>query len=162
MKIGVISDTHIPTHANHLPAKVLDSLKTMDMILHAGDLVELNVLGELKSICNNVKAVCGNMDTIQVRDVLPKKEVIVIGKHKIGLTHGRGSATHIIESVTETFRTDGVDIIVFGHSHHALNEKIESILYFNPGSLTDTVFAPFNSYGILEINDQVQARIVKF
>ena len=43
------------------------------------------------------------------------------------------------------------DIIVFGHSHLPMNEYIKGVLYFNPGSATDTVFAPYRSYGIIEI-----------
>ncbi len=30
---------------------------------------------------------------------------------------------------------------------------VDGIIYFNPGSSTDKVFAPYNSYGVLEIKD---------
>jgi len=67
MKIGVISDTHIPNRAKEIPPKVLEMLKGMDMILHAGDLVELSILEILKSICPDVRAVWGNMDPLKTR-----------------------------------------------------------------------------------------------
>jgi len=35
-------------------------------------------------------------------------------------------------------------------------------IYFNPGSPTDTIFAPYQSYGILEINGkEIKRSIVK-
>ncbi len=161
MKIGVISDTHIPIRARELPRIVLESLKKMDMILHAGDLVELSILDVLKSICPNVKAVWGNMDPIGVRKILPEKQIITAGKYRIGLTHGDGPPAYLIEKVGDIFKNDKTDIIIFGHSHYPVNETRGGILYFNPGSITDTIFSPFNSYGIIEINDKIKARIVK-
>ena len=161
MKIGVISDTHIPNRAQGIPNKILESLKKMDMIIHAGDLVELNILDTLKSICQNVKAVSGNMDPIEVKKSLPEKQIISVGKYRIGLTHGNGSPASLIEVVTDIFKNDKVDVIIFGHSHSPINEKRGQILYFNPGSLSDTFFASFNSYGIIEINEEIKANIIK-
>jgi len=63
--------------------------------------------------------------------------------------------------LTEAFKNDKVDLIIFGHSHCGLNEKKGGILFFNPGSATDKVFAPYNSYGIIEINDKIKATIIR-
>ena len=161
MKIGVISDTHIPTRAKEIPKAILESLKRVDMIFHAGDLVDLSVLDVLKSICPNVRAVWGNMDPKEVRGCLAEKEVITLGKYRFGLIHGSGVPALLTQAVTDIFKNDNVDIIIFGHSHSPVNEKKGRILYFNPGSLTDTLLSPFNSYGIIEINDEIEARIVK-
>ena len=158
MKIGVISDTHIPVPAKEIPNTILESLKQMDMIIHAGDLTELSFLDTLKSNCKNVKVVRGNMDQIKS---LPEKQIITVGKYRIGLTHGSGAPSTLIETVTDIFKNDNVDIIIFGHSHSPVNEKRGEILYFNPGSLTDTVFSQFNSYGIIEIDEEIKAKIVK-
>ena len=46
MKIGVISDTHIPESADRIPDSVYEHFKDVDLILHAGDLLELKVLDE--------------------------------------------------------------------------------------------------------------------
>lgn len=161
MKIGVISDTHIPNQAKEIPNKVLASLKKMDMILHAGDLIDLSILDALKSICGNVKAVWGNMDPTDVKRYLPERQIITVGKYRIGLTHGNGAPASLIEAVTDVFKNDKPDVIIFGHSHYPVNEKRGRILYFNPGSLSDTLFSPFNSYGIIEINEEIKASIVK-
>ena len=161
MRIGVISDTHIPDKANAIPQKVLDEFKKVDMIIHAGDLVDLSVLEELKSTCKNVKAVWGNMDPQEARKVLSEKEILGVGKYKIGIMHGYGAPNRLVELLTEIFKNDDVDLIIFGHSHSPLNEKRGNILFFNPGSLTDKILAPYNSYGIIEINDTIKAEIIK-
>ena len=159
MRIGVISDTHIPKAALDLPEAIYNDFVNVDLILHAGDLVEMNVLRKLQKLAP-VKAVYGNMDLEEVRNALPEKEIIKIGKFKIGLVHGSGSPKGLIKAVKSEF-ANGIDVIVYGHSHSPFNEKIGKTLFFNPGSPTDTVFAPYNSYGILEVNDEIQARIIR-
>ncbi|HTY45593.1 MAG TPA: YfcE family phosphodiesterase [Patescibacteria group bacterium] len=161
VKIGVISDTHIPFSARQIPQKVIDDFKTVDMVMVAGDLAEMSVLKQLKSACPRVHAVWGNMDGPEVRAHLPEKEVITVGSHKIGLMHGYGHPDGLLAVMRAAFKDDGVDMIIFGHSHKPYNEKKDGILYFNPGSPTDTAFAPYNSYGMVEINDAINARIVK-
>lgn len=161
VKIGVISDTHIPERANEIPQKILDDFKNVDMIIHAGDLVDLSVLEKLKSVCSNIKAVWGNMDPEEVRKKIPEKEILQIGKHRIGIMHGYGAPNNLVQHLSSIFKDDKVDMVIFGHAHYSVNEKIGGILFFNPGSATDKVFAPYNSYGIIEINDKIEARIIK-
>ena len=161
IKIGVISDTHIPDRADDIPKQIIEEFKKVDMILHAGDIAELSVLQKLKSLCKDVHAVWGNMDPEEVKKTLAAKEIIKIGNYKIGLTHGEGPADRILELLTSRFKDDKVNIIVFGHSHRSFNESRGGMLFFNPGSPTDKIFAPYNSYGIIEINDKIEARIIK-
>ena len=75
--------------------------------------------------------------------------------------HGEGSPEGLIDLVKRQFEKNKVDCIVFGHSHIPLCEKRENILFFNPGSPTDKIFAPFNSYGILEIGEKVEGTIIR-
>lgn len=161
IKIGIISDTHIHDSLQVLPEKALQDFKTADLVIHSGDLVDLSVLGQLRSVCKNVVAVWGNMDPAEIKNELAEKEIIKAGKHRIGVIHGFGHPSKLIKFVKERFKDDCVDIIIFGHSHVPFNEKIGKIIYFNPGSLTDKMFAPYNSYGIIEINDEIKAKIVK-
>lgn len=161
MKIGVISDTHIPDWAEEIPQEVLRGFKHADMILHAGDLVNLSVLDKLKTISKEVKAVRGNMDPYEVRKVLPEKEIITLGKYRIGMMHGYGHPHNLVELMTKVFKEDNVNLIIFGHSHSPINERKNGVLYFNPGSPTDKIFSPYNSYGMIEINDSIEAKIIK-
>ena len=161
MKIGVISDTHMPEKAKELPPELCKELGKCDMIIHVGDMVTAVVVRDLKKICPNLKAVYGNMDPDEVRKQFPEKEVIQAGKFRIGIKHGYGPPDRLLSLMKEAFKDDDVDMIIFGHSHNPVNEKIGKTIFFNPGSPTDEIFAPFKSFGIIEINDKIEARIVK-
>jgi putative phosphoesterase len=161
VKIGVISDTHIPIKAKEIPQQILDDFRHVDLIVHCGDLVELAVLKQLKEVCPQVKAVWGNMDPDDVKDELPDKVIFTVGKTRIGIAHGSGHPDSLIRVLSEIFKHDKVDVIIFGHSHKAFNEKVKGVLFFNPGSATDKVFVDYNSYGIIEINGKIEARIIK-
>lgn len=160
MKIGVISDTHIPDKASEIPQQILEAFKKVDMVIHAGDLVDLSVLDTLKSVCKDVKAVWGNMDPYEVRKELPEKEIIKVGNYKIGVMHGYGHPNNLTKLLSGVFEKDNVNIVVFGHSHNAVNEKKGNTIYFNPGSPTDKIFAINNSYGIIEINNKIEAEVI--
>ncbi len=156
MKIGVVSDTH----SHHLPQQMLDDFKDVDLILHAGDICSLKVLDVFQKI-KEVKAVFGNMDESEIRSALPRRQIIKIEGFMIGLFHGQGPPRRLIERIKEEFKNEKVDAIVFGHSHNPLNKMIDQVLYFNPGSPNDTIFAPYRSYGILETNDKLTGKIIK-
>lgn len=159
MRIGVISDTHIPHAASRLPDEIYTTFKNMDLILHAGDLIDISVLDELKKLAKT-QAVYGNMDDLKLRKILPAKEIINIGKVTIGLIHGHGTPFNLINRVKSEF-SQKMDAIVFGHSHSPVNEVRDGTLFFNPGSATDKMFAKYNSYGILTINNGIKGEIVR-
>ncbi|MDD5347536.1 MAG: metallophosphoesterase [Candidatus Omnitrophica bacterium] len=161
MKIGVLSDTHIPERAPALPRKIIEAFKGADMIIHAGDFVDTAVIAELRAVCGDVRAVAGNMDGSGVRKLFPEKQIIRAGRFSIGVKHGFGPPDKLIDQMLEAFKSNKVDAIVYGHSHQPCNRYINGILFFNPGSPTDEVFAPYKSFGIIEINDTIEAKIVK-
>lgn len=160
MKIGVVADTHISGDTKKIPSEIYDHFRGVDLILHAGDLVELWVLKELGKLAP-VKGVYGNMDPIGVRRNLPSKDIIKTGRFKIGLIHGSGPPAGLLRKVKEIFKNDRVDVIVFGHSHNPLNLVKDGVLFFNPGSPTDELFAPYKSCGILEIDSEIKGQIIK-
>ncbi len=161
MKIGVISDTHLSRGNCELPENLTRELKKCDLIIHAGDLVDISVLDSISKI-SKVLAVCGNMDGDNVRTRLENKEILNIENKKICVMHGYGHPDKLIDILKNEFFSEKPDIIIFGHSHVPKNEHIDGILFFNPGSVTDTVFAPYRSYGIIEINKgQIKAEICK-
>ncbi|MDD5428798.1 MAG: metallophosphoesterase family protein [Candidatus Omnitrophica bacterium] len=159
MKILVISDTHIPRSAHDLPDAIYKEIENVDMIVHAGDFVEKEVYDKLKSL-RELKAVCGNMDSGELGRILKNKEVFEVEKFKIGLIHGYGAPANLVETVKSEFKD--ADVIIFGHSHSPMNEERGGILFFNPGSPTDKIFARNNTYGILEITPKkIEGKIVK-
>ena len=159
MRIGVLSDTHIPLAAGRLPQKVMDGLTGVDLILHAGDIVEYSLIKTLETIART-EAVCGNMDSFGIRKILPDKKIVQAGNFSIGLIHGFGSPFNLTKRIRNQFH-ERVDAIVFGHSHSQMNKVIDGVLFFNPGSPTDKVFAKSNSYGILTVNDDIKGEIIK-
>jgi putative phosphoesterase len=160
-RIGVIADTHIPKQAQQLPEELLERLADVDFIIHAGDFEDLKTLQELQKI-NRVIAVFGNMDSKKVKDQLPHREVLNVDHYKIGIIHGWGDPHTLPERVLEEFKLDNVNCVVFGHSHQVCNQTMDGILVFNPGSPTDTMFAHFKSFGILETSPEgIEGEIIR-
>ncbi len=160
MKVGVLSDTHIKTEEELFKlSKIINThFKDVDLLFHAGDLVSPEVLDLLTSF-SKVFAVCGNMDPPELSAALPVKQTIEIDKFKIGLIHGWGPPFNLIDRIKKEFVD--VNCIVFGHTHKPINEIIDHILFFNPGSPTDKVFASQNTIGILKIDEKFSGDIIK-
>jgi putative phosphoesterase len=158
MKVGVLSDTHVPTVMRALPPVIFDLFKEVDLIMHAGDIVELSVLDELR-ILAPVEAVAGNMDDAEAHLHLPHKKVLTLGRFTVGLIHGKFKIDVQKEMIRKEF--DRVDLIIYGHSHTPFWGKVGDVHFLNPGSPTDKRYAPYNSVAILEIGDELNARIVR-
>ncbi len=157
MKIGVISDTHISMRGRKLPEELLEELKKVDLIIHAGDHVESNVLNELEKI-NPVKAVYGNMDNYSVISKLKDKITFEVNSKKIGLIHGHQfRGRDMITSLDYSF--SDCDIVIFGHTHKPLNKYFNDKLFFNPGSPTDKRFEKNHTFGIIEIDKEINSEI---
>jgi putative phosphoesterase len=158
MTIGVLSDTH----SLKIPASLIGRLKTVDLIIHAGDICDLNTLKCLQNMAPT-KAVQGNMDDAAVKKELPLKDSFIYGNFKFGLTHGHvGEGREALKNAAAAFKDDKMDVVIFGHSHRAYNERVGSTLYFNPGSPNDAVRAKFFSYGLISIeHGKIKAEIVK-
>jgi hypothetical protein len=151
MRIAVLADTHVNI-LEDLSKKIIDALSTVDLIIHAGDFTDVQLLKELEGL-RTVKAVQGNMDSRELKVMLPAKEIVEIENKRIGITHGSGGPWGIEERVRKVFESDRIDIIVYGHSHQSQNKVIEDVLLFNPGKATD-------SFGILTINGGVKGEII--
>ncbi len=149
MRIGVISDTHVTSLAE-IPERILAVLAKVDLIVHTGDFVAKGVLEGLKRL-GEVKAVRGNMDSEELKRILPEKELLEIEGKRIGIIHGWGAPYGIEDRVGGMF--EDVDIIIFGHSHEAKNEVKNGTLFFNPGRARD-------SFGVLTIGEEVRGEII--
>ncbi len=161
MKILVISDTHIPDRAKELPDKVKSELERVDMVVHAGDFTSFDFYLELHALSPSLKAVHGNMDGTEIYDTLPEKLVFDVEGVRIGLTHGFGAPIGIEKRVLKLFEGQELDLIIFGHSHRAVDKMLNGTHLFNPGSPTDRWFTPRRSYGLLEIeNGKLNTQII--
>ncbi len=162
MQIGVISDTHLHAGRIELPGEVLKALSTVDLIIHCGDFCVYEVFEYLQQIGKGkVVGVCGNMDSPEVRRKLPERDILEVEGHKIGVIHGSGAPEGIERRMLDAFADiEGIDLIIYGHTHEAADFIRDGIHFFNPGSPTDKRFARYNSYGILDIGNRIESTII--
>ncbi|BDC36609.1 MAG: metallophosphoesterase [Candidatus Methanoliparum thermophilum] len=151
MLIGVISDTHADT-IRDVDHRIIDALKDVDLVVHAGDITSIDVLNELKLV-KDVVAVKGNMDSLDIKKILPDTEKIEIDGKKIRVIHGWGAPFGLEYKLLKRF--DDVDVIIYGHTHIPMNKIINNTLLFNPGTAR-------KSYGLLNIdNGEIRGDIIK-
>lgn len=157
MKIGVISDTHVRS-LSELPESLVNALTHMDMVIHLGDFNSASLVNDLKDI-TDFHGVAGNHDA-HIPD-LPEKDVIRINNKQIGLIHGHGCVFPFGFKWGLMTQFEGrIDAILYGHTHSARNTVEEGVLFFNPGSVMGRFPAMHRSYGILTIDDEINAEIV--
>ena len=157
MKIGVISDTHLREPHSEFKKTIEFHFKDVQKILHAGDFVDWSI-AEYLSDHKELIAVCGNMDSGDIREAFPYKRIVELKGFKIGLIHGGGPPFGIESRIRGEF--DEVDAIVYGHSHTPANHWVKNILFFNPGSPTRS-FIHKPTLGILHLGDKIEGEIIK-
>jgi len=146
VQLAIISDTHMPRGARALPRECVERMRAADAILHAGDLVALDVLKLLESLGPPVHAIHGNVDEPEVRMRLPAVRVVEAEGARIGMTHDGGPAAGRLARLRRRF--PDADAVVFGHSHLPLHEQRDGFQIFNPGSPTERRRAPTHTMGI--------------
>jgi phosphoesterase, MJ0936 family len=130
MKILIISDTH-RKNENYL--KIVENLEPLDMVIHLGD-VEGSEYTIQEAVSCPVEMVAGNNDFFSD---LPSEKIFRIGKYNVMITHGHryyiGMGNEMLkrEAVAE-----GVDIVMYGHTHRPVIDVSKNIIAINPGSLS--------------------------
>ena len=107
MKIGVISDTHIPDRSPVLPARIAELFKGLDIILHVGDITELHVLKEFQEAYTLTFAVAGEGDNPEVHEYLEQKRVVRFGERFVVNTHFPPYPSPAFANLAEGFRLLG-------------------------------------------------------
>lgn len=136
MKIGIISDTHISKKTSAFLDKLDKYFHEVDLIIHAGDYIDKNVLESLKKYKNFI-GVWGNVDHNEIKCLLKEKQIVTLEKYKIGIFHGHGNGKTTLDRAYKTFEKDNPDIIIFGHSHQPIIITKNNTLMINPGSITN-------------------------
>lgn len=132
-----------------IPDQVLRAFAGLDLILHAGDLVEPRVLTVLRQVAP-VEAVAGNNDRPATAATLGFTKELNLAGYRIGLTHGHiGTGKSTVSRALS--QCPGADCVIFGHSHIVHNAYHGSTLAINPGSATDRRRSPYCSYGVLHL-----------
>ncbi|MGH2719749.1 MAG: metallophosphoesterase family protein [Actinomycetota bacterium] len=147
MRIGIISDTHIPSRAAGIPPAVLEAFTGVDLILHAGDVSVQAALTELAQVAP-VRAVAGNVDDADLTARLPETVRLEAGGVEIGVIHNSGPTEGRRSRMQRRF--PGCRVVVFGHSHQPVVDDAGGLLLLNPGSACDPRRARVRSVAILE------------
>jgi len=153
MLIAVISDTHMPRGGRRLPDACVERIAGADLLLHAGDFSTVEVVRELEAIGPPVVGVHGNVDSAEVRRMLPEERVVEAGGARIAMVHDAGPSTGRLERMRRRFG-DRAGLVVFGHSHLPLHERApDGFQIFNPGSPTERRRAPSHTMGLIRVAD---------
>jgi len=160
VRLAIISDTHLPRGARALPPACVEQLRAADLILHAGDFMELAVLEDLQALGPTVCAVRGNVDSAELQARLPLTRVVAAEGVKIAMVHDAGPSDRRLERLRRRF--PDADAVVFGHSHIPLLERDAGFTIFNPGSPTERRRAPHHTMGLATVDHgAVTFRIIR-
>jgi putative phosphoesterase len=145
MKLLLISDTHLPVRAKKLPAPVWDAVDAADVVIHAGDWVNVELLDELAERANRLIGCWGNNDGPELRRRLPEVARETLDGLRLAVVHETGSKQGR-ELRAEKAYPD-VDLLVFGHSHIPWDTTSpRGLRLLNPGSPTDRRSQPYCTY----------------
>ncbi len=134
--IVLLADTHVPKRARDLPAVLWSAIDDADLVVHAGDWVDVSLLDALEHRSRRLVGVFGNNDGPDLRARLPEVARIEVEGVRIAVVHETGAAARREVRMDAAF--PDVDVLVFGHSHipwHTVSPA--GLLLLNPGSPTD-------------------------
>jgi hypothetical protein len=154
MRIGLVSDTHLPRFGRRLPAALVAGLEGVDLILHMGDFTHPLAIPLFEAIAP-VEGVAGNNDGPELVERFGWKRIVEAGGVRIGMTHGHWPDNRLrtVEKAVGLFEWDDLDVVCFGHSHVPCLEQRGALWIVNPGSPTDKRRQPRYSFGLLDIAD---------
>jgi len=145
MRLLIIADTHLPKRAKALPDEVWHAAETADLVVHAGDWVDVALLDELEARARGLIGVYGNNDGPELRARLPEVAHAELEGLRLSVVHETGPAKGREKRCAEAF--PDTDVLVFGHSHIPWDSTAQNGLrLLNPGSPTDRRRQPECTY----------------
>ena len=139
-RIGLISDTH-----GLVRPEALKALEGVELIVHAGDIGQPEVLDRLQAIAP-LAAIKGNNDTAPWARRIP--EILDL--------HVKDRTLRVIHNVRDSesnLRAAGIDVVISGHSHKPSVQTRDSVLFVNPGSAGPRRFKLPVTVGLLLLGD---------
>lgn len=145
MRLLLLADTHIPTRARDLPPQVWQEVEQCDVVVHAGDWVDVGLLDQVSARAKRLIACWGNNDGPELRARLPECADVTLDGLRFTVVHETGSASGREARMAQQF--PHTDVLVFGHSHIPWDTTARTGLrLLNPGSPTDRRRQPFCTY----------------
>lgn len=170
LRIGIISDTHVPEARVELWPQVFEAFADVDGILHGGDIHHLKVIDQMEKLAPVWSARGNGEDGSGGRQVAPEDPRLRttwrlrLGELNVGIIHDLPvpeipPKLTIANSMREEFRIDPdgpdrLDVIVHGDSHKERIDLIESVVCVNPGSPTypRNLATRMGTFGFLDID----------
>jgi hypothetical protein len=153
----LLSDTH-----GQLDDRILSVASSCDLILHAGDVGNAQVLSTLAATGRAVAAVLGNNDTAakwpandhHELESLPERALVDLPGGRIAIEHGH--RINPVDRRHEKLRARYPDcrMVLYGHSHRLLIDASEDPWIVNPGAAGHSRTFGGPSCLLLEIADK--------
>ena len=144
-RLLLLADTHVPKRARDLPEAVWRAVDEVDVVVHAGDWVDVRLLDALEARSRRLVGVHGNNDHGELRERLPEVARTEIEGVRFGVVHETGPSKGREQRASALY--PDLDVLVFGHSHIPWDTTSESGLrLLNPGSPTDRRRQPHCTY----------------
>ncbi len=150
-RVLLMSDTHLPKRAKDLPAELWAAVESADLVVHAGDWVEVGALDALESRSRRLLACWGNNDGDELRARLPEVARATVEGVRVAVVHETGQKQRREERMRAEY--PDVDLLVFGHSHIPWDSSHAGLRLLNPGSPTDRRRQPDFTWMTLRLAD---------
>jgi putative phosphoesterase len=154
------SDTHLPKRARDLPHALWTAIEAADVVVHAGDWVDVALLDRLEARSRRLLGVYGNNDHGPLRKRLPAVARAEIEGIRFAVVHETGDAKG--RELRCAARFPDTDVLVFGHSHIPWDTTAPTGLrLLNPGSPTDRRRQPHGTF-VTAVAEDGELRDVTF
>ncbi|WP_327121809.1 metallophosphoesterase [Streptomyces sp. NBC_01341] len=151
MRLLLTSDTHVPKRARQLPAALLEAVDAADVVVHAGDWVDVATLDQFEARARRLVGVFGNNDGAELRARLDEIALVELAGIRLGVVHETGASRGREQRCAARF--PDLDVLVFGHSHIPWDTVAPGGLrLLNPGSPTDRRRQPHRTYMTAEVS----------
>ncbi|WP_212842475.1 metallophosphoesterase [Catellatospora sp. IY07-71] len=145
MRLVIMADTHVPKRAGDLPAPLWAAVDGADVVVHAGDWVDVALLDALEARARRLIGVYGNNDGPALRARLPEVARAELDGLRLAVVHETGPASGREARCAASF--PDTDVLVFGHSHIPWDTMAPNGLrLLNPGSPTDRRRRPYHTF----------------
>jgi putative phosphoesterase len=137
MRIGLVTDTHLPAlirSLDDLGPEAGEFFRTVDLILHGGDVTAPSVLDWLEQFAP-VLVAQGNNDGFndpRMRAV----QILDVRDWRIGMVHNLAPESRPVSVLRDRCFGTHVDIMIGGHTHLERLEVRDGVLLVNSGSPT--------------------------
>jgi len=154
------SDTHLPKRARDLPHALWTAIEAADVVVHAGDWVDVALLDRLEARSRRLLGVYGNNDHGPLRKRLPAVARAEIEGIRFAVVHETGDAKG--RELRCATRFPDTDVLVFGHSHIPWDTTAPTGLrLLNPGSPTGRRRQPHGTF-VTAVAEDGELRDVTF